>query len=157
MAQKKPYRSPSSRANYQSVFQCCSFVEYSRPIIGIKVNIIQIGDKKALHFTKVIDSYEEPEESEPTQSTYDEKYWVDNFPGAFECAKWYRKLLEKYYGEIPIKYFDGYVSLTVGGIARAWVSKRKNDRVFIEVKYVEEDLNEAMNILTRRVCHFAKE
>ena len=76
------------------------------PVIGIQANIIQVGEVKALHFTKVIDSYEEPEEEEPSQQKYDEKDWVDNYPGALECARWYKALLQKLYGEVPTKNFE---------------------------------------------------
>jgi hypothetical protein len=122
------------------------------PVIGIQVNIVEVGSVKALNFTKVIDSYEEPEEEETHQ--YDEKHWVDNYPGALECARWYRDLLARYYGEIPTKYFESYISLTVGGIARVWVNKRKNDRALIEVKYVEQDMGEAVDHLNREGIAF---
>jgi hypothetical protein len=36
------------------------------PMIGIQANIIQVGEVRGLNFTKVIDSYEEPEEEEAT-------------------------------------------------------------------------------------------
>ena len=124
------------------------------PIIGIQVNIVEAGSLKALHFTKVIDSYEELEEEEPTQRTYDEKHWVDNYPGALECARWYRDLLSQYYGEIPTKYFESYISLTVGGIARVWINKRKNDRALIEIKYVEQDMGEAVDHLNQEGVAF---
>ena len=35
------------------------------PIVGIQANIVEVGEVKALHFTKVIDSFEEPEEDDP--------------------------------------------------------------------------------------------
>lgn len=124
------------------------------PVIGIQVNIVEVGSSKALHFTKVIDSYEEPEEEETPQQTYDEKHWVDNYPGALECARWYRDLLGQCYGEIPTKYFEYYISLTVGAIARVWVSKRKNDRALIEVKYIEHDMGEAVDHLNKEGVAF---
>jgi hypothetical protein len=123
------------------------------PIVGIQVNIVEAKSEKALHFTKVIDSYEEPEDEE-TLPTYDEKHWVDNYPGALECARWYRDLLAQCYGEIPTKYFEYYISLTVGGIARVWVNKRKNDRALIEVKYVEQDMGEAVDHLNKEGIAF---
>jgi len=125
------------------------------PVIGIQVNIVEAGPLKALHFTKVIDSYEEPEEEETPQRTYDEKHWVDNYPGALECALWYRDFLAQYYGEIPTKYFEYYISLTVGGIARVWVNKRRNDRALIEVKYIEQDMGEAVDHLNQEGVAFA--
>ena len=35
---------------------------------------MQVGETKGLHFNKVIDSYEEPEEAETPERTYDEKH-----------------------------------------------------------------------------------
>src|SRR6266851_5657217 len=40
------------------------------PIIGIQANLVEVGAVKGLHFTKVIDSYEEPEEEEAPQQIY---------------------------------------------------------------------------------------
>lgn len=123
------------------------------PIIGIRANMVQVGDAKALHFTKIIDSYEEPEK--PTQQTYDEKHWLDKYPGSLQCATWYRELLGKYYGDIPIKYFETYLSLTVGGIARVWVDKRKNDRAWLTIKYAKEGIVEATDHLRKEGVPFS--
>jgi hypothetical protein len=56
---------------------------------------------------------------------------------------------------MPTKYFESYISLTLGGIARVWVNKRKNDRVLIEVKYVEQDIKEATDYLNKQGIAFA--
>ncbi len=135
-------------------FNVVHLLSMAVPIIGIQANIVQIGEATGLHFTKVIDSYEEPEEEEPAQETYDEKHWTDNYPGTLDCAHWYRELLAHFYGDIPTKYFESYISLTVGGIARVWLHKRKNDRTLIEVNYVEEDLNEATEHLNKEGVAF---
>lgn len=45
------------------------------PIIGIQVNIEEIGDKKSMHFTKIIDSYEEVEVEEISQKEITETDW----------------------------------------------------------------------------------
>jgi hypothetical protein len=119
------------------------------PIIAIKANIVQIGEMKGLNFTKVIDSYEEPEIEETPQQAYDEKHWIDNYPGTLYCARFYKALLEKMYGEIPTKYFESYISLSVNGTARVWITKRKNDRAFIEVKHAEENFQEAVDYLNK--------
>jgi len=119
------------------------------PIIGIQASIVEGAGVRALHFTKVIDSYEEPEEDEAPQNAYDEKHWVDNYPGSLECARWYKNLLSKSFGEIPTKYFESYISLLVGGIARVWINRRKNDRASIQVKYAEGNINEAVDYLNK--------
>jgi len=53
-------------------FNVVHLLSLAVPIIGIQANIVQAGDKRALHFHKVIDSYEEPEEAETAQQPYDE-------------------------------------------------------------------------------------
>jgi hypothetical protein len=124
------------------------------PMIGIQANIVQVGEVTGLHFTKVIDSYEEREEEETPQQAYDEKHWVDNYPGTLECARWYKALLEKLYGQVPTKYFENYISLSVGGTARVWVTKRKDDRAFVEVKHGEENFQEAVDHLNKEGVSF---
>ena len=124
------------------------------PIIGIQATIVQIGEVRGLHFTKVIDSYEEPEEEENPQQAYDEKHWIDNYPGTLECARWCKALLERLYGEVPTKYFEHYISLLVGGNARVWVSKRKDDRAFIEIKHGEANFQDAVDRLNKEGVSF---
>lgn len=133
-------------------FNVVQLLSMAVPVIGIQANIVQIGDAKALHFTKMIDSYEEPKPPDPR--SYDEKHWLDNYPGPLECARWYRDLLARFYGDIPTKYFESYISFTVAGIARVWVNKRKNDRALIEVKYVEQDITEATDFLNKEGIAF---
>jgi hypothetical protein len=125
------------------------------PMIGIQANVVQIGGVRGLHFTKVIDSYEEPEEVEAPQQAYDEKHWIDNYPGTLECARWYKALLEKLYSEVPTKYFEHYISLSVGGTARVWITKRKDDRAFIEMKHGEENFQDAVDRLNKEGVSFS--
>ena len=135
-------------------FNVVHLLSMAVPIIGIQANIVQVGDANALHFTKVIDSYEEPEEEEPPQQTYDEKHWLNNQPGTLNCARWYGELLTSSSGDVPTKYFESYISFTVGDIARVWVHKRKNDRALVEVKYVGGDFAEAVDHLNREGIAF---
>jgi hypothetical protein len=135
-------------------FNVVHLLSMAVPIVGIQANIVQLGEVKGLHLTKVIDSYEEPEEEETPQQTYDEKHWIDNYPGALNCALWYKDLLTRFYADVPTKYFESYISFTVGGIARAWVHKRRNDRALIEVKYVEGDFAEAVDHLNKEGMAF---
>lgn len=63
-------------------FNVVHLLSQAVPIIGIQANIVQVGEAQALHFREVIDSYEEPEEQEPAQQTYDEKDWVAKYLSA---------------------------------------------------------------------------
>jgi hypothetical protein len=135
-------------------FNVVHLLSMAVPIIGIQANIVQVGEVQGLNFTKIIDSYQEPEEEETPQQAYDEKHWIDNYPGTLDCARWYRALLEKLYNDVPTKYFESYISLSVGGTARVWVTKRKNDRAFIELKHGEENFQEAVDYLNKEGVSF---
>ena len=134
-------------------FNVVSLLSQAVPIIGIQATIVQIGDSLALHFTKMIDSYEEPEENEAPQQ-YDDRHWIERSPGGLDCARWYKKTLEGLYGEIPIKYFESYISLTVAGLARVWINRRKNNRAFIEIKPAEAAFQEVVENLNSRNIPF---
>jgi len=124
-------------------FNVVNLLSQAVPIIGIQANVVQVGDAHALHFTKMIDSYQEQEE--PVQQTYDEQHWIKESPGALDCARWYSKALEKLYGSIPLKYVQTYISLTVAGKARVWINKCKNrDRAYIQIQPPEEKFAEVV-------------
>ncbi|MGA8737228.1 MAG: hypothetical protein WB558_25155 [Terriglobales bacterium] len=135
-------------------FNVVHLLSLAVPIIGIQATFLQIGESKGLHFNKVIDSYDEPEEGETAQQPYDEKHWIDNYPGTLECAKWYKALVQKLYGEVPTKYFEEYISLSVDGVARVWITVRKSGRAFIEVKHGEENFQEAVEHLNSEGISF---
>lgn len=133
-------------------FSVVSLLSQAVPIIGIQANIVQIGDIQGLHLTKIIDSYEEPEDGEPRQ--YDERHWMEQGRGGLDCARWYKQALEKLYGDIPIKYFEAYISLTVAGSARVWINRRKNNRAFIEIKPAEATFQEVVDNLNTKNIPF---
>ena len=136
----------------QRFFNVVQLLSMAVPIIGIQANIIRVGDTTALHFIKVIDSYKGPEP--PPPPTIGEKHWVDKYPWTLECAQWYKDLLKQSYGDIPTKYFEDYISLTVGGIARVWVIRRKKDRALIQVKYPEDEMAAAVDYLNKEGLSF---
>src|SRR5262249_27612288 len=101
-------------------FNVVQLLSKAVPIIGIQANIVQVGESQALHFTTMIDSYQELEEEEVLQQT-DEKYWLDNYPAALDCARWYRELLTRLSGDVPVKFGKTMITLYVGGIVRVAV------------------------------------
>lgn len=135
-------------------FNVVHLLSQAVPIIGIQVSIVKIGTAVGLHFTRIIDSFEEPEDQETPQQTFTEKHWIDKYPGVLECAKWYREVLLSKYPEVNARYFEDYISLTVRSIARVWLNRRKNDRVLIEVKCLEENLPRLVEVLNAEGISF---
>jgi hypothetical protein len=124
-------------------FNVVQLLSKAVPIIGIQANIVQVGDVKALHFATVIDSYQEPEEEEVGQQV-DEKYWLESYPAVLDCARWYREMLTRLYGEVPVRFGKTVITLYVDNIVRASVWPKRHDRAWVVVeKLTEGDLAEA--------------
>jgi hypothetical protein len=102
--------------------------------------MLAVGETRALHFTTIIDSSEEPGEGEvPT----DENYWRANYPGAYECACWYRDLLVRFC-KASTNFKKTVITLYVDGTVRSAVFPRKGDRALVYIeKLTEGELAEA--------------
>jgi hypothetical protein len=111
---------------------------------------------KALHFTTVVDSYQEPEEEEILQET-NEKYWLRSYPAALDCANWYRELLARFCGNVPMKFGKTVITLYVGGVVRVAGFPKKSDRAVVTVSKINEgDLPEAEAYLNRKGVGFTR-
>ena len=57
-------------------FNVIQLFSLSIPIIAIQANIIEANGSKILHFTKILDTYEEPEDEQLiSNETHDESWW----------------------------------------------------------------------------------
>lgn len=134
-------------------FNVIHLLSQTVPIVGIRASIVEVGESQGLHFAKIIDSYEEPEESEAAQQ-YDERHWAERSPDGLECTRWYKQTLEKLYGAVLLKYFESYIAFTVAGSARVWVHRRKNNRVLIQQKPEEAVFQEVVEFLNTKNISF---
>jgi hypothetical protein len=134
-------------------FNVIQLLSKAVPIVGIQANIVQVGEVKALHFTKIIDSYEEPEEEEALQPPSDENEWLANHPGALDCVRWYRELLAKFYGDVPMKFGWTVITLYVDGRVRVAVWPQK-DRAYVRIARLEDVFTETVDFLTKEGVAF---
>ena len=69
-------------------FNVIQLLSLSIPIIAIQANIIEAEGKRILHFSKILDIYEEQEdEVSVTNEVHDENYWRDKSAWTIENAK----------------------------------------------------------------------
>jgi hypothetical protein len=59
------------------------------PLIGIQATIVEVAGNKALHFTTILDTYQEPDDltDKTTSQTPDEGYWTEKASWVLEAAK----------------------------------------------------------------------
>lgn len=107
------------------------------PIIGIQANIVTVEGKDALHFTKIIDSYEEPEIEIPDGVVITADKWKREMPEQYEAFALAEKWLSAI-GKPEVVFHKNYVAIGLFGKHRVWISWRSKGRVSIEVLMPED-------------------
>ncbi|MCX7091609.1 MAG: hypothetical protein NTU48_09190 [Legionellales bacterium] len=127
------------------------------PIVGIQANIVSIEDKDALHFTKIIDSYEEPEiELEDGKQKTKPEYWKARYPEQYEAVLNIQKLISNKYPNHELVYHPYYVAIRISGKQRIWLSIRKNDKLSFEIQIPEINHSFVEKILNQEKVDFIK-
>jgi hypothetical protein len=109
-------------------FNVVQLLSQSVPIIGIQVSVIELAQQIGLHFTTMINSYQEPEvESDSPQ--VDEEYWKTEHPETLVFAKTYATLAESLLENVKLGFSQNYIALTICGQNRVWIRPRKAGRV----------------------------
>src|SRR5262245_25536743 len=96
-------------------FNVIQLLSHSIPIIAVQVNLVRMGDQQALHFSKVLDTYEEPEEEAGGAEIKSEADWRQQAPWTLDAAKALVELVSPVIGTPTPKFTKYYVALTVHG------------------------------------------
>ena len=122
-------------------FNVVQLLSKAVPIIGIQANIVQVKDCKALHFTTVIDSYEEPEVEEPPPPPTDRPYREQR--ATQETVRLADRLLEfirTFEPKADLNYNKFYIGLTVGNRSNNFASFVPQKTVIrLEVKLPQKE------------------
>src|SRR5271165_2512211 len=76
------------KALIQGFFNIIHLFSRSIPLIAVQVNMVEVNGVKSLHFSKIIDTYQEPEEPDvPAYKGFNEGDWTELAPWTVEAAK----------------------------------------------------------------------
>ena len=117
-------------------FNVISLLSNSIPIIAIQCQIVEIDNKKTLVFTKILDSYEEPQDLIADEAqTVDESYWTNMAPEILSIAKKAYSETKEVYQSTSIEYNKWSIAIKKDGYNQLRFNKRSNGFVHIELKY----------------------
>jgi hypothetical protein len=107
------------------------------PIIGIQAELIKVENRTVLHFTKIIDSYEEPElEAESNDEIINEDVFKKKWPHIYLVWSNLKMVIESFSVINRIGYRKRQISLSYGDKSRIWLQNRANEQVSIKIKPV---------------------
>jgi hypothetical protein len=110
-------------------FNVIQLLSLSIPVIAVQANLIEAEGKKILHFTKILDIYEEPEEDNRVSSeVFDEQWWRSNALWNVTNAEAFQKQVCPVLEKLELGFTKNYVSLICDGDLYFNFRKRSNNK-----------------------------
>ena len=120
----------------QRFFNVIQILSGSVPLIAIQINAIKTDSGHYLHFTKILDVYEEPDdESSQDGESYDEAYWVKKSSETLDAAKILYEYTSPVYGQVRLNYRKWSINIVKDGNNQIFVRNRAGNNVLIEFRY----------------------
>jgi hypothetical protein len=137
-------------------FNVIQIFSHAIPIIAIQVSLIDAGDQKLLHFSKILDSYEEPDDRPPPHGEYDEQHWRVYSPWTLETA---RALLDVAKPAVPtasLNYAKYYIAIETNGNNVMSLNKRSGNKSWLEIWFSAKCIPVAMQLLDEAKIPYSK-
>ncbi len=127
----------------------------SIPIIAIQVNMIEANSQKMLHFTKILDTYEEPDDG--IEEVHDEAYWRKRSICTLETAKELISTIGNMFESPTLRYLKGYIAVNISGNNYFWFHKRAATKSLFGFRIADEYIEEVSKLLDDQdVCYMLK-
>jgi hypothetical protein len=117
--------------------------------IAIQVNLVEVAGEKCLHFSKIIDVYQEPETEGHIDTGYTEEDWKRDCSWAVEAAKTLLDIIKPVFPNSVLNFVKAYISVQEDGYNLIWIKGRINNKSQIEFCFREKDLPKAMELLVK--------
>ena len=85
-------------------FNVIQLLSHSIPIIAIQVNMIESNNQKALHFSKILDTYEEIDDGTSIDEIYDELFWKKKATWTIDAAKALLEEVGSFFEQPALRY-----------------------------------------------------
>lgn len=117
-------------------FNVIQILSGSVPLIAIQVNAIRTPNGDYLHFTKILDVYEQPDdEISQDGDSYDESFWQKKSQPTLDTAKQLMEVTKPHYGRSRFNFCKWSVNIVKDGKNLMLIRSKANDRVLIELRY----------------------
>jgi len=129
-------------------FNVIQLLSQSIPIIAVQVSLIDLGDKKLIHFSTVLNVYREQEEDPPgVPEVFDESTWLKKAGWTVNHVKKIKEIIEKLKPGLQIRYVKNYIALTRNNNNYFGFHWRSNNKSQLDFRVTEETAADAKNLL----------
>lgn len=138
-------------------FNVIHILSHSIPIIAIQVALVDIGGRKALHFTKVLDTYEEVDDgaTEP-EVEVNRDYWNKKAKWTADTADMLLSVIANELQEPQVSFVKNYISISVGRNNYFWLHKRSGNKSLLGFRIAPYLADDAQQLLDGGKISFAR-
>jgi hypothetical protein len=116
-------------------FNVIQILSGSVPLIAIQANVVKSGEHYSLHFTKVLDIFEEEDDGGGSGIQANETYWQRKSNETLEIAKHILNNTTKTYKNARLGYTQGSVNIVCEGYNEMVIRPRADGHLLFELRY----------------------
>jgi hypothetical protein len=128
-------------------YNVINLLSHSVPIIGIQANLYRLGENVSMIFTKIIDSFEEPEIEEESGSTHGLDYLKEKYPETGQVIELLTPVVVSSGKDNRINYRKNGATIFIAGTKRIVVNRRGNKQASVQYKVSDEDRTSVEELL----------
>lgn len=129
-------------------FNVIQLLSHCIPIVAVQVNIVEADNKRVLHFSKVLDTYEEPgDETELPDEKHDEAYWQTYSPWTLETAHLLLDVVRAVYPAVALNLVKYSIAIVGEGKNYMSLRKRGGERSLLSFRVSDTLLPTSTNLL----------
>ena len=128
-------------------YNVLNLLSHSVPIIGIQANLYKNNGSVSLVFTKIIDSFEEPEIEEESGATYGAEYIQKSFPETSEVINSVLSIVKENESDIRVNYIKKGASIFINGTRKIIIARRAKKQSSVAYVISDEDRSKIEEIL----------
>jgi hypothetical protein len=138
-------------------FNVIQLISLTIPIIAIQANLVEADGKRFLHFTKILEAYQEPELQEPAPSErVDEKYCQEKSSWTLAHAKTLQGLFSSVLGEMKLRLNKHEIRLLHGGETYFLLDSRISGKSSFRVWLKSAEMPDAAAVLDNAHISFVE-
>jgi hypothetical protein len=129
-------------------FNVIHLLSHSIPIVAVQVSMLTFRDRRSLHFTKVLDTYEEPEDEVSVEKgSYNRDHWVKRAKWTLDTADSLVEITRGVFGTPTLNYCKHYIAVTVNGYNHLWLFKRSLNKSLLSFRITPSLQDEVGSLL----------
>lgn len=136
-------------------FDVIQVLSHAIPLIAIQATIVEANGNRVLTFHKILDAYEEPEDSDAVEyESHDEAFWIEKAPWTNETAKALLRVLQPAFASAELNYRKNYIAIAVNKNNAFWFHKRAANKSVLEIWVGEKLMNSTRPLLDSKVIPY---